>query len=161
MSIYARLAAWGALALLVLALLFDAYHSGFTKGQAEVQARWDKQSAALSQQTTAAVQAAASDALANYQQAGASVALAEQHKADQAEFSKSIIDQVKSYASKQTGSSGTVAGAAGSGAVLGGPGACGLDADGLRIWNDANAGAAGSSGSSASDSAGQPAGNVR
>jgi hypothetical protein len=150
LSIYAKLAAAAIVALLIVAFGWHEYKAGETAGMATVQQKWDRQTAAVDHATTVAVQAAASDALANYKAAGDSVQAADEHKAQQAAVRDQLTKRASDYANKP-GNVGTAGSAAGAGGSVG---VCGLDADGLRIWNDANAAANGGSGGSASDSAG-------
>lgn len=158
MSIYAK---GIAVLLAVLALAgfgWHEYHGGYAAGQAEVQAKWDKQTAAIDTATTAAIQQAASDALANTKAASVAAGTAAQHQAEQADFKKAIINRVKDYAERSTAQGVSVGGSSGAGAAAG---QCSLDDDGLRIWNDANAGRAGGAGVGASGGAAVPAGSVR
>jgi hypothetical protein len=148
-SIAAKLVAAAIVALLIVAFGWHEYKAGETAGMAAVQQKWDRQTAAVSQATTAAVTAAASDALANYRAAGASVQQAEQHASESAVVHQDFTKRIQAYAN-QSGSVGTAGGSAGAGGRVGD---CSIDADGLRIWNAANDRANGGGNVSASDSA--------
>ncbi|SAL03166.1 hypothetical protein AWB77_06725 [Caballeronia fortuita] len=155
MSIYAKGVAVLLAILALVAFGWREHHQGYVAGQAEVQARWDKQTAAIDTAATAAIQQAASDALANTRAASVAADTAAQHQAEQADFKKAIIKRVSEYAERQTTEGSAAAGAAGASGV------CQLDADGLRIWNDANAGRAGGAAAGASDDSGKSAGAVQ
>ncbi|RQQ37075.1 hypothetical protein [Burkholderia stagnalis] len=138
MSIYAKLVAAGLVVLALVAFGWREHHAGYVQGAAEVQGKWDAQSAKLSGETQAAIEQAASDALANSHAAGVVSAAADQHQANVAQVHDQLTKRVQAYV-QQTRQP------AGSGSAI--PGGSGiqpaLDADGLRIWNDANAGAGG------------------
>jgi hypothetical protein len=156
-SIAARIAAVALAILAIVAFGWHEYKAGEAAGMATVQQKWDRETAQVSHATTVAVQAAASDALANYRAAGASVAQADEHKAQQVAVADQLTKRVSDYAKTQSNRIDGLGGHAASGPSVGAIRACGLDADGLRIWNDANAAANGGSGGSASDSAGSVA----
>lgn len=158
LSLYAKLAAAAILAIVLAAFGWHEYHAGSAAGAAAVQQKWDRETAQVSQATTVAVQAAASDALANYKQAGESVQTADQHQADLAAVHSDLTKRANDYAKFQSVSSAVHDQANGncSGSADGV-----LTADGLRIWNDANAAAHGSATLPASDSAGSIAEPVR
>lgn len=145
-SLAAKVVAAAIVALVLVAFGWREYHAGYVNGAGAVQQKWDKQTAAVDSATTVAVQAAASDALANYRQAGASVVQADQHKAQIDAVRADLTKRVSEYAN-QSSEVRT--------AVVAGASACAdsgyLSADGLRIWNAANAAANGASTVSASD----------
>jgi hypothetical protein len=147
LSIYAKLVAAAIVALLIVAFGWHEYKAGETAGMAAVQQKWDRQTAAVSQATTVAVTAAASDALANYKAAGASAQQADEHKAQQAAVRADFKSQVQDYANHHDGAN------AGQDATGNAGCAAGLGADGLRIWNSANAAANGGGAVKPSDSA--------
>ncbi|KVQ12461.1 hypothetical protein WJ98_29540 [Burkholderia ubonensis] len=157
MSVYAKLVAAGLVVLMLAAFGWRMHHAGYVRGAADVQDRWDRQTAQASQQTQAAIAQAASDALANSHAAGVVSAAAEQHQANVAEVHDQLTKRVQDYAKSQPVSSAThgQANADQSGRADGPV----LDAVGLRIWNDANAGTGGGNGS-ASAGAGVAAGEV-
>jgi hypothetical protein len=147
-SIAAKLVAAAIVALLMVAFGWHEYKAGETAGMAAVQQKWDRETAQVSQATTVAVQAAASDALANYRAAGASVQAAEQHQATLAAVHNDLTKRVQDYAK-----SNSVRASAASDSLGCVDHIPQLDAVGLRIWNDANAAANGGGAVAASDSA--------
>ncbi|WP_157638684.1 hypothetical protein [Burkholderia ubonensis] len=157
MSVYAKLVAAGLVVLMLAAFGWRMHHAGYVRGAAEVQDRWDRQTAQASQQAQAAIAQAASDALANSHAAGGVSAAAEQHQANVAQVHDQLTKRVQDYAKSQSVSS-TAHGQADPCVAGRSPGSV-LDADGLRIWNDANAGIGGGDGS-ASASAGVAADDV-
>jgi hypothetical protein len=147
LSIYAKLAGAAIVALLIVAFGWHEYKAGEAAGMATVQQKWDRETAQVSQATTVAVTAAASDALANYRAAGDSVQAAEQHQATLAAVHNDLTKRVQDYATKKVESGPGSLGAVARGCSVE------LDAGGLRIWNAANAAANGGGAVAASDSA--------
>ncbi|WP_157645237.1 hypothetical protein [Burkholderia ubonensis] len=145
MSVYAKLVAAGLVVLMLAAFGWRMHHAGYVQGAADVQDRWDRQTAQASQQAQAAIAQAASDALANSNAAGVVSTAAEQHQANVAQVHDQLTKRVQDYAKSQSVSSATHGQA-----NADQPGRADspvLDADGLRIWNDANAGTGGGNGS--------------
>ncbi|WP_155634459.1 hypothetical protein [Burkholderia stagnalis] len=145
MSIYARVVGVGLVVLALVAFGWYERHAGYERGAADVQDRWDRQTAQASQQAQAAIAQAASDALANSHAAGVVSTAAEQHQANVAQVHDRLTKRVQDYAKSQSVSSATHGqpNADQSGRADG----LVLDAVGLRIWNDANAGTGGGNGS--------------
>ncbi|WP_296652849.1 hypothetical protein [Paraburkholderia sp.] len=149
-SLYLKLAIVAIVVLAIAAFAGFIYSKGHTAGMAEVQDKWDKQTAAVSQAQTATIAAAASDALANYHAAGVVSAAADQHQADVATVHDQLTKRVQDYAknapvSVQRNGDADVAGSGSAADAV-------LSADGLRIWNDANAGIGNSGGQTPDDS---------
>jgi hypothetical protein len=147
-SLYAKLALAAVIALAIAAFGWHEYKAGERAGAATVQDKWDAQTAQLSQQTTEAIQQAASDAMANTLAAGVVSTAATEHQATVTVAHNDLTKRVQDYAKSQSVSSAihdqTNSDSSGSNDAV-------LSADGLRIWNDANAGIGiGSSASSAS-----------
>ncbi|WP_322009241.1 hypothetical protein [Paraburkholderia sp. J12] len=141
----AKIGAAAVAVIVIAAFGWYEYRAGYTRGAAEVQDKWDRQIAQVSQQTTDAIAKAASDAMENSLAAGVVSTAAQQHQADVAAVHDQLTKRVQAYANRPLAT-------AQCGQNVNAADVAVLSDDGLRIWNDANAGIGGSA-SSASASA--------
>jgi hypothetical protein len=137
-----RFGGYALAALVVLAAYLWAHHAvyqnGYKDGEQKVQAAWDSDKAKHSAAAVIAISDAKADSDSNSRNAiAAAVKQGNDTQTVDANF-KVIEERVKSYAKNHEKAS-VGSGNTGDGSHVG---AAGLDADGLRIWNAANAGSA-------------------
>jgi hypothetical protein len=164
LSIIKKFGGYALAALVVLAVYLWAHHavyqSGYKDGEQKVQAAWDADRAKQEAAVVAAVSDAKATSDSNAQHAvTAAVKQGSDQQAVQTVFNR-LDQEVKDYATRHSTTPQSADDAQRSNGAVVHSADIGLDADGLRIWNAANAGTDSGIDSAPGQHPQQPAGQV-